>query len=124
MKKTKTRIKIVKLYTHQFFDFLFLFFFDFFTFLFPSLCSLACASALKAGWVPILLSLGISQFAGMALESSIVSYQGVGIFVLFINGFGGNMVVLVLCIVILGDFLNKALAMVFKVLLDSIFGML
>jgi solute carrier family 41 len=51
----------------------------------------ACAQALKTGWVPILIALVISQFAGMALETSIVSYQGVGIFVLFINGFGGNM---------------------------------
>ena len=51
----------------------------------------ACQQALKSGWVPILLALGISQFAGVALETSIVSYQGVGIFVLFINGFGGNM---------------------------------
>ena len=41
----------------------------------------ACAQALKTGWIPILVALGISQFAGMALETSIVSYQGVGIFV-------------------------------------------
>ena len=51
----------------------------------------ACKEALSAGWCPIILSLCVAQFAGMALETSIVSYEGVGIFVLFINGFGGNL---------------------------------
>ena len=50
-----------------------------------------CAEALVSGWFPIIASLGISQFAGSVLESTIVTHPEIGIFVLFINGFGGNL---------------------------------
>ena len=50
-----------------------------------------CREALVSGWFPILASLGISQFAGAVLEATIVTYPGIGIFVLFINGVGGSL---------------------------------
>ena len=50
-----------------------------------------CREALVSGWFPILASLGISQFAGSVLETTIVTYPGIGIFVLFVNGIGGSL---------------------------------
>ncbi len=51
----------------------------------------SAAEALRTGWIPILAALGLSQFAGMALEQSIVAYEGVGVFVVYITGMGGNL---------------------------------